>query len=142
MGIKNDSAAGRREFERLTEQRRLESNLEEEWAAIRRGWFLGDPEFKKELLEGMDGGFGEYQSGVERFETDEAKAELLVSSELRRRNWSEADLERRRKGDKGKVEIAERLRKETTMTLKWIATRLQMGAWTHVANCLARKHPS
>jgi hypothetical protein len=28
------------------------------------------------------------------------------------------------------------LRRETTMTLKWIADRLKMGTWTHVADRL------
>ena len=27
----------------------------------------------------------------------------------------------------------------TAMTLKWIANRLKMGAWTHVSNCLVQK---
>src|ERR1039458_3584416 len=31
---------------------------------------------------------------------------------------------------------ARRLRQETTMTLKWMADRLKMGTWTHVANRL------
>jgi len=34
---------------------------------------------------------------------------------------------------------AERLVQETTMTLKWIARRLQMGTWTCVSNCLVAK---
>jgi hypothetical protein len=43
----------------------------------------------------------------------------------------------RAKGDKVKIAAARRLRKETTMTLKWIAERLQMGSWTYVFNLLA-----
>jgi len=42
----------------------------------------------------------------------------------------------RRKGDPEKVEIASQLRAGTTLTLKWIAQRLNMGAWTHLLNCL------
>ena len=49
------------------------------------------------------------------------------------------ELTSRRKGDAGKVQIAWRLRRETTMTLRWIAHQLQMGTWTYVANCLAQK---
>jgi hypothetical protein len=45
----------------------------------------------------------------------------------------------RRKGDPEKVEIASQLRARTTMTLKWIAQRLKMGAWTHVSNCLVQR---
>jgi hypothetical protein len=33
---------------------------------------------------------------------------------------------------------ARRLRLETTMTLKWIAARLKMDAWTHVTNRLSQ----
>jgi REP element-mobilizing transposase RayT len=32
-----------------------------------------------------------------------------------------------------------RLRSQTTMSLKWIAARLKMGAWTYVSNCLVQR---
>jgi hypothetical protein len=38
-----------------------------------------------------------------------------------------------------KVQLARMLRKESTMTLKWIAARLQMGSWTYVSNLLNAK---
>ena len=47
-----------------------------------------------------------------------------------------AELAGRAKGDTRKIRIAQRLRAETAVTLKWIATELHMGKWTHVANCL------
>ena len=58
--------------------------------------------------------------------------------------WNRADLRQARKGDKRKVRMAARLRKETSMSLKWIAHHLEMGSWTHVSNLLAakRKHES
>jgi hypothetical protein len=34
--------------------------------------------------------------------------------------------------DELKVEIETLLHEETTVSLKWIAARLKMGAWTHV----------
>ena len=34
------------------------------------------------------------------------------------------------------LRLARRLRQETTMSLKWIAQRLQMGTWTYVSNLL------
>ena len=49
------------------------------------------------------------------------------------------DLARRPKGDARKVRIAERLRRETTMTLAWIGDRLYMGAPGHVSCLLYRK---
>jgi hypothetical protein len=51
----------------------------------------------------------------------------------------EKELSRRAKGDKGKVRLARQLRAETTMTLGWIARRLQMGSWTYVSNLLREK---
>ena len=42
----------------------------------------------------------------------------------------------RRKGDPCKVQLAERLRKETNMTLKWIAEQLHMGTRGHLAHLL------
>jgi len=35
------------------------------------------------------------------------------------------------------VRMALHLRRESIMTLKWIAQRLRTGSWTHVSNCLA-----
>lgn len=50
--------------------------------------------------------------------------------------WTEKKFSRRAKGDKAKAALAWRLRAEITMNLRWIARRLQMGAWTYVANLL------
>jgi len=50
----------------------------------------------------------------------------------------ERSLEQRRKGDFGKVRIAQRLRRETTMTLGWIAERLRMGMKTHLRHSIYR----
>ena len=60
-------------------------------------------------------------------ESEEAHAERLLQGELRRRKWSEEELSQRRKGDRAKLKIAWHLRQKTTMTLKWIAQRLQAG---------------
>jgi hypothetical protein len=51
----------------------------------------------------------------------------------------EAALERRRKGDAKKLQAARRLRRETTMSLNWIAKRLRMGAAGSLANLLRRE---
>jgi len=42
----------------------------------------------------------------------------------------------RRKSDPVKVALARDLRFQTTMSLKWIARRLEIGSWTHVSNLL------
>ena len=79
-------------------------------------------------------------TGEEINESAQAKAERIVREELERLGWSVQDLEGRPKGDGRKVTIAARLRRETTMTLAWIAERLRMGAPGHVACLLYRKH--
>jgi hypothetical protein len=73
-----------------------------------------------------------------RRETTEERARRIVLEELQRLGWNETDLNRRRKGDAQKVEIALRLRTETSIPLKWIAQHLQMGTWNNVANCICR----
>ncbi len=138
MRLPKDSAACRRELERQMEARRREGDGQE-WAAIRRGWFFGAQELKEELLTRASERVRAQHCGAERQGSGEAKAERLVREQLAKEGWREVDLKRRRKGDPGKVRIARRLRAETTMTLRWVAQRLQMGVWTHVSNVLAAR---
>ena len=139
-GIPKDSPAGRKRFAQCMEHRRSKENPKTDWRAVERGWFLGDKEFKKELLAQMHQARRDHY-GPELREADQAHAEQVLREELARRGWTELELEleRRRKGDPEKVQIASQLRARTTMTLKWIAQRLRMGAWTHVSNCLVEK---
>ena len=134
-GISKDSPAGRREFERLGEAcRRQESGAT--LAVIRRGWCLGDEAFRQELLEQVAAKAGPQHYGAELAESAQAKAEQIVAAELQKRRWQPEDLAAKRKGDTAKVAMAMRLRRETTMTLAWIAARLQMGTKTHLAHLL------
>jgi hypothetical protein len=41
--------------------------------------------------------------------------------------WTEAQLVERRKSDPAKLALAARLRRETTLTVGWIAQRLHLG---------------
>jgi hypothetical protein len=84
----------------------------------------------------MAGNLSEYHTGEERRESAQAKAERLIQTELKRQRWQAGDLARRRKGDPVKVKLAARLRRETTVTIKWIAERLHMGSWKHVNHLL------
>jgi len=118
-------------------EERKEGRAEGEFKTMRRGWYLGGKQFGLELLGQMAGQMGANHYGSERRECEEEAARRLVSEELSRLGWAEAELGRRQKGDPEKVKIARRVRTETTMTLKWIAARLQMGTWTNVSNLLA-----
>ena len=62
-------------------------------------------------------------------EVAQAKAERIISEELRQLGWQESDLALRRRRDPSKVEIAVRLRKETTLSVKQVAARPHLGTW-------------
>jgi putative transposase len=134
-GIPRDSAEGRRELEREMERRRA-SERGEDYQLIRRGWFFGKQRLKQELLAQMQGRMGPEHYGEARQESQEELAERVVGEELRRRRWTESTLKERKKGDEEKVQIALRLRKETVMTVAWIAMRLQMGSVANVNTLL------
>ena len=134
-GLLGDTKRTRREFALRMEARRAEK-LDPEWKTVRRGWCLGGKEFREEQLKEMRGRSGPNHAGEERRESEEAWAEQKVMEELRRRRWTAADLAQRRKGDPQKLKMAQRLRKETTMTLTWMAKRLNMGTAGSLANLL------
>jgi hypothetical protein len=108
----------------------------EEFKPLVRGWCHGSEAFKQELLAQMGEQAGAEHYGEEIRESAEAKADRLVREELKRLGWEQEELERRRKGAPEKVKIASRLRRETTMTLSWIAEHLRMGTKTHLAHLL------
>ncbi len=131
MGLPQDSRAGRQQFELRMEERRAQE-AGDDWKSVRRGWCLGEESFRRQLLAQMDGRMGEHHYGAERQESAAEKAERVVREGLKKARWTEEDLRVRRKSDPGKIKLAAHLRQETTMTLKWIAERLQVGAWTHL----------
>ena len=72
---------------------------------------------------------GATNNGAERRETEEAKAQRMVE----RLGWTEKGLQEARKGDKRRLRPEVRLRRATTIRLKWIAEQLAMGSWTNVS---------
>ena len=82
---------------------------------------------------------GPEHRGEDIRQSAQQKAERIIQEELAKLGWSVADLAGRPKGDVRKVTIAARLRRETTMTLTWIAQQLHMGAAGHVSCLLYRK---
>ena len=117
------------------ELRRWESEPEE-WKRVRRGWYLGDKQFREELIEAMGQRVGAEHYGEERQETAEGHAEAILKAEFKKLKWTEQSLEGRPKGDPKKIRIAVRLRRETTMTVHWIAERLRMVTRTYVNHLL------
>ena len=136
LGLTDDTS-GRARFLEILEQRR---QRQEDWHQIRRGWCFGSESFRQKLLATVSQ--PNNQTRLPRKEIAIASAERIIEEELQKRAWTEADLGQRRKGDPEKVAIARRVRQETTVSLKWLAARLQMGVWTHLANCLYRSDVS
>lgn len=136
-GIQKDTPAGRAHFEQRMEQRRREAGEEaEEWKPLQRGWFLGSEEFKAKLLEKMVPSLGPHHSGKLRHESAVAKAERIITEELKHAHWKAAALKENAKSHPVKLALAMRLRKETTLTIREIAGRLHMGSWKSLNNKL------
>lgn len=136
MGIAKDNTAGRRRFDEAMEERRAEERSEQ-WKKVRRGWCLGERQFRDELLKHLH----KMGSALRSFEkvrpSGEQKARGIVTEALAKLGCGKADLSRWRKGDVRKVRIARRLRRETTVSKRWIAHQLKMGSVSNVAFCLA-----
>ena len=87
-------------------------------------------------MKTTDAGLSE---AIRRLRPAAQPAMALTTEELARLGWEPEELQRRRKGDKQKVKLPRKhsgLRRETTMSLKWIAEELRMGSWTYVSNLL------
>ena len=74
--------------------------------------------------------------GPERRESAEEKAKRILGEELSKLGLS-AQLLPAATG--AKLPIAQRLRTETTMSLRWIATQLGFTSWKYLSNLLAQK---
>ena len=140
-GIPKDSLAGRQRMEQALEERRG-AKEGGEFKPIRRGWCLGGQKFRAKLLAQLGKRTGAEHYGEERTESAEALAEEIIAAELKRRRWKETDLKTRPKGHSVKVALAARLRAVTTLTVGWIAERLEMGSRNHLNHLLYLRRKS
>ena len=92
--------------------------------------------FREELLDGARTRATESHHAATWRETTEEKARRLVNEELDELGWTGAVMAQRAKGDVRKIRITRRLRAETAVTLKWIATKLHRRMWR--TGCKAR----
>ena len=135
-GIPEDSGAGRAQLARHMEARRRAEGLGEYEP---REWYLGSEEFRAELLAQVERQAGPRHVGEEVTQSAQAKAHRIIREELEALGWGARELADRRKGDPEKLRVATRLRRETTMTLAWIAQHLCMGSAGYVNYLLYRK---
>ena len=74
--------------------------------------------------------------------TAEAGAGRIIAGTLRQERLTAAGLKLLSTNHRIKVRLAQRLRRETTMDLKWIAEELTVGSWKYLSNLLSREENS
>jgi DNA-binding transcriptional regulator YiaG len=131
-----DERHGRRRFAQNMEAGRIEDAGENQAPALRRGWLVGAEDFLERVLEKVTLSPKVHHETFQRAESTTALARRVVAQALNAAGLKEDDLQRLRKGDPIKVKIARELRDQTTLSLQQIATRLHMGAASHVAHLL------
>ena len=135
-GIAWDKPGVDRQFSAAMEARR-QGELDQEFKPVRRGWCIGSEAFRVEMLRYVEEQKGRWHGGPELRESAQAKAERLIAEALRSIGAGEQHLKTWRKGHPFKVRLAARLRAETTMSLTWIAERLNLGTRGHLAVLLS-----
>jgi putative transposase len=131
-----DSPAGRQRLLDLLETRRA-SMTPADWRGLRRGWYFGDTGFGASLLNPFAAGSAVIRHGVVPRAGQELTGRQIIAEELAKQGRAGADLARTRKTDPGKVAIAQRLRRETTLSLRWVAAELRAGSVNTLRNALA-----
>ena len=130
-----DMPGAGKQFAAVMEARR-QGELEQEFKPLARGWCLGSKQFRADMLKYIEEQKGKWHCGKELRESAEAKAERLIGEAGRSDGLTEEQIRRWRKGHPVKVKLALKLRTETTVTIGWIAQRLQMGTRAHLAHLL------
>ncbi len=145
----------RRGYEAYVEGRVLElgtragrRELEAQWEALRRGWFVGGETFRaklEELLDGVTQGLRrESHSGPAKTAHDEAAAGRWLAGALLALGLTREELEAQSKAATEKQVLAWWLRQHTTVSLRWLAERLAMGHFTRVSQAIGQvgRHPT
>ena len=137
-GFLEDTPQTRQQFQTALESRRLAEAAEDNFHEVRRGWCLGRPEFRQDLLDRFGQSETEHHTGELARENSQARAERIITEHLAASGWNPADLRRRPKSDPTKLALAARLRQETTLTVKQIAERLSLGTPKSATTALHR----
>jgi hypothetical protein len=115
-------------------------SFNEEWKALRRGWYLGSDDFRSKLTKLLAEVIGGKQRGTyfgdERRAHDEAQAERLLQEGLKALKLGKQDLEGSTKGIPEKQALAWWLRKNTAVTRRWISKHLEMGDVSRVTKAI------
>jgi hypothetical protein len=103
---------------------------------LSRGWRFGAEDFLDRLEERMMGALSDNHDPEQVAEMMQVRLARLLAQELQRCKVSAEKLGELSKGHPLKIRLAEKLHRETPMTLRWIATALHMGSWQYVSHLL------
>lgn len=116
--------------------------LEEQWKAVRRGWYVGGQAFREKLEAGLEkaatGRRPESHSGPAKAAHDAAAAEQHLGRALRALGLKAQHLAESALGAPEKLALAWWLRQNTTVPLRWVSERLGMGHYTRVTQAISR----
>ena len=120
--------------------------LEQQWKALRRGWYLGGSEFRERMLAFVGQPLTKARrgshSGEAKREHGEAQAERLVRLGLPVMGLQESQLEGHPKGAMEKQVLAWWLCQHTTVRRRWVSERLGMGDESRVTQAIRRVRAS
>jgi hypothetical protein len=140
--------SARRGYEAYLESRALEcgegrkgGELEQEWRALRRGWYLGGRSFAERLLEavgrGREGRRAASLSGEAVVAHGEGAAERWLATAAEALGWTGRDWRQGAKVTVQKQVLAWWLRSRTGVSCRWISERLGMGHESSVSRAAA-----
>lgn len=148
-----DDALGRRRYQEYMARRvgelrtkRGRRQYQQAWKPVRFGWCVGDDGFEQSLLQGVkdvvEKGRRESYSGAALVRHEEEKAEKLIAEGLRAMKVGEDELAGLSRGSVEKGLIAWQIQAATTLSQRWIAERLSMGAPSNVGTYTRRAFAS
>ncbi len=148
-----DDKRGRSAYREMMDRRTVEiarcndpADFDERWAGIRRGWYLGDLGFRKEMESLVDKRISSYDRrsylGVEARLHDESEAKRLLEYGLKTLHLTEAELQGLKKKDLRKKGIAWLIREHTSVKNDWICSHLAMGCSSNLAAHIAQVRKS
>ena len=96
---------------------------------IKRGWYIGSPEFRQRLSDRLrhQDALGDNYRGSQRREHGEDEAERLLQAGLKLLGLRETEVLEMRNNRIEKQAMAWLMNAHTTVTVRWTAARLEMG---------------
>jgi len=142
-----DNARGRRAYTEHVAERAGQASTEsgkrlaeKEWEAIRRGWCLGDEDFRSRMKRRLDELLGKHQrssySGPALQDHQRRTAAELLAAGLEALGLDPQELATTPKTDPRKQAVAWLLRKNTTVGNRWLSSQLNMGHEVNVSQAV------